>query len=338
MKLYLKIIIHTIYWIVYGSFSLAFSIAQKDKDWPLLSNITPHYFVNFLWAIVAFYLFYFYFINFFERKQFGLYLLFSVILSFLLAVCFLLIHRIFFPGFAVLDVRVFGPPTVGTFIIFQTGILVRGFENWFSNIQLKAELENQRLKNELELLKAQVNPHFLFNTLNNIDSLISKEPTKASKALITLSDIMRYMLYETKDQEVDLNSEISHIRDIVSLQMLRFRQTDYVSYTVDGIPDGHKVAPLLFIPFIENAFKFAQFAGEIPVVAIRFEIINKEILFTCINSFDPEKTSLLKNHSGGLGLSNVKKQLEMLYPGRHTLKVEKKNTKFEAVLHLELYG
>jgi two-component system, LytTR family, sensor kinase len=335
MKLYLKIIIHAIYWLVYGSFSLAFSMAQQGNGWPLLSDITPHYFINFVWAVVAFYLFYFYFIRFFERKQFFLYLIFSVLLSIAITFAFLPIHKIFYRSFNLLDYRIFGPPMSGTFIILQCGILVRGFENWFSNIQLKAELENKNLKNELELLKAQVNPHFLFNTLNNIDSLITKEPAKASKALITLSDIMRYMLYETTGPEVDLSREISHIRNVISLQSLRFRQPDYVSFILNGSPENHQIAPLIFIPFIENAFKYAHYSGELPVVTIRFDITERGILFACINFFDPKKAEVLSSNRG-LGLSNLRKQLSLLYPGRHELKVEKKNTKFEAVLQIDI--
>jgi len=244
------------------------------------------------------------------------------------------VHKIFFPGFNLLDYHVIVPPMAGTFIILQTGILVRGFENWFSNIQLKNELENQKLKNELELLKSQVNPHFLFNTLNNIDSLIVKEPAKASKALIALSEIMRYMLYETKGSQVGLSGEISHIRNIIALQALRFRQPGYVSFILNGSPENHKVAPLIFIPFIENAFKYAYYSDSLPVVTIRFDINEKEILFACSNFYNCQKNEVISN--SGIGLSNLRKQLSLLYPDRHELKVEKKNTKFEAVLRLDI--
>lgn len=244
------------------------------------------------------------------------------------------VHKIFFSGFDLLNYHIIGPPVIGTFIIFQTGILVRGFENWFSSIQLKAELENQKLKNELDLLKSQVNPHFLFNTLNNIDSLITKEPAKASKAIITLSEIMRYMLYETTDPKVPLLSEISHIRNIISLQSLRFRQPDYVLFLLNGSPENHQIAPLLFIPFIENAFKYAHYSGELPVVTIRFDIAEKEILFTCINYFDSAKKEVMS--TGGIGLPNLRKQLSLLYPGKHELKVENKNAKFEAILRIDI--
>ncbi len=334
MKPILKILIHAIYWMVFGSFSLAVSVLQHGDEWPLLSNINPHYFINFAWAAVAFYLFYFYFIRFFERKQFFLYLFFSVLLSIAITIVFLLVHKIFYHSFNLLDLHVFGPPIAGTFIILQTGILVRGFETWFSNIQLKTELENKNLKNELELLKSQVNPHFLFNTLNNIDSLIHSIPDNASAALITLSEMLRYMIYETKTDTVPLQKEINYLKNYIRLQQLRFRNPDYIRVSFPDSCRGEQIAPMLFIPFIENAFKFSTDKGIYPVIDISVFCNAKSVLFTCVNYYSQEKTA--NNKTGGLGLCNVKRRLDLLYAENYSLNIKNESPTFNVELRIDL--
>jgi sensor histidine kinase YesM len=334
VKIYLKLIIHSTYWLVFGSFSLAVSMAQHGNRWPLLSNLNPHYFINFLWAGTAFYLFYFYFIRFFERKQFLRYLLYSLLISIAITILFMPIHKLFYPALNLYDLRTMGTPIAGTFIIVQTGILVRGFENWFSNIPLKTELENKNLKNELELLKSQVNPHFLFNTLNNIDSLIHSTPANASKALITLSEMLRYMIYETKTDTVLLQKEITYVKNYISLQQLRFRNPDYVRVILPDSCCGEEIAPMLFIPFIENAFKFASDTGTNPVIDITVFCEPKSIRFVCRNYFSLDKQNSQK--SGGVGLCNVRRRLDLLYPGKHSLRISDVLPVFEVELTIEL--
>lgn len=332
MKIYLKIIIHSIYWVVFGSFSLAVSMSRQGDDWPLLSNLYPHYFINFIWAGVAFYLFYFYFIRFFERKQFAKYLLFSVLLSVAITWIFLPVHKLFYPLINLSNYNVFIPPMFGTFIIVQTGILVRGFENWFTNIPIKTELENRNLRNELELLKSQINPHFLFNTLNNIDSLIHSSPVNASASLITLSEILRYMIYETRSETVSLQKEITYLKNYISLQNLRFRNPAYINFSVPADCRSINIAPMLFIPLVENAFKFSSDIGKYPVIDILIECGQNNISFSCINYFNG---SAIKS-GGGLGLSNVKRRLDLLYNNRYDLCIVKENSVFKVELNINL--
>jgi two-component system, LytTR family, sensor kinase len=333
MKLPLKVLIHSIFWLVYLMFAFVFSISPNPDNWPLLSNIAPHFIVNFLWAAVIFYLFYFYFIRFFEWRQFVKYLLFSFVLSIAVTFLFLPVHRIFFPSFMISDYRIFGPPIAGSFIIAQCGCLVRGFENWFGDIQQKTELENRNLKNELELLKSQVNPHFLFNTLNNIDSLIQKSPEDASKALISLSDMLRYMIYDTKTDMVPLNQEIAYIRHYIRLQQIRFRQTDYVTCSlVDNC--SACIAPLLLLPFIENAFKYAYNTGQAPVISINLLCSDNMLHFTTKNYFNKDQKTI--ERTGGVGLENVKRRLALIYPGKHNLKIWQENNTFMVDLKIEL--
>jgi two-component system, LytTR family, sensor kinase len=334
MKLYLKMLIHAIYWLVFGLLSLTVSLTKRADALPMISDITPHYIINFIWAIIAFYLFYLYFIRYFERKEFTRYLLYSIIVSLAITALFLPSHKLIVGSFNMFKVRIFGPPLVGTFIIAQCGSLVRGFENWFANIQLRAELENRNLKNELELLKSQVNPHFLFNTLNNIDALIHTVPANASASLITLSDMLRYMIYETNTNSVPLTKEITYLKNFISLQQLRFRNPNYIKASFPEQCQGVSVAPMLFLPFLENAFKYAVNTGHYPVIDISVTCHDNSVVFICQNYYGQEKE--VERKLGGVGLTNVKRRLELLYKERHTLDIRQENAIFRVELSLFL--
>ena len=333
MKLPLKILIHTIFWLVFLMFTFLISIGPKTSDWPPLSNMAPHFVINFIWATIIFYLFYGYFIRFFEQRQFVKYLLFSIASSIAITFLLLPIHKLFFAPFDIFNYRIFGPPIAGSFILAQCGCLVRGFENWFTDIQHKSELENRNLKNELELLKAQVNPHFLFNTLNNIDSLIEKAPKDASKALISLSDMLRYMIYDTKTDLVPLRNEIAHIRHYIELQQMRFRQTDYVSWSFDDNSSA-MIAPLLLVPFIENAFKYAYYTNKVPVIEINLNCSDNDLHFSIKNYFNADRQPI--ERTGGVGLENVKRRLALVYPGKHNLEIKQENHTFMVDLKISL--
>lgn len=333
MKLLIKIVIHGIFWVVFEAFSVLMSLAGKTQEgFPANYDMTPHFIVNTLWAIFAFYISYMYLMQYFERRQFVRYLLYSIIVCIALTLCMMPLHKVILRSFEVLSPNALLPPVLGTFIIAQCGSLVRGFENWFASMKLKAELENRNLRNELELLKSQVNPHFLFNTLNNIDSLIYTSPDAASKSLITLSELLRYMIYETNADTVPLEKEINYIRKYVELQRLRFKSPETVSLRIEAGGGSTHIAPLLFIPFVENAFKYAESKGKMPVVDISLKDTAGSLTFRCVNYFNPSKISSRK--TGGVGLENVKRRLELLYKGKSELTIEKINDTFTVELKL----
>lgn len=334
MRLSLKIVIHSIYWVVFLVFTLLVSVAPKPEQWPTLLELPPHLIINTIWAVIIFYFHYLFVIKYFEKKQLFKYLSISVLSSILLTIIMLPVHKLFFPAFSLLDLKFIGPPMGGTFIIAQSGCLVKGFENWFDNIRVKTELENRNLRNELELLKSQVNPHFLFNALNNIDSLIHKSSKDASKSLINLSDMLRYMIYETNTERVALSSEIQYIQNYIELQHLRYRDPKYISLSIKYDCDSALIAPMLFIPFIENAFKFSYNNGKMPAVEIIIECEKDILHFLCKNYFNADFSKQQKN--GGVGLENVKRRLELLYPQKHDLKISKENDTFSIELNIQL--
>ena len=336
MKYILKILIHSLFWLVYVLFYLLMEVMPRGEVFVALQDLTPQFYINFVWAAVIFYTSYYCLIRYFEKSQLVKYLLLSITLSVLVSVIFFVFIKFFFSDFNLFDYHIFLPPMVGSFIIAQCGCLVRGFEKWFSNIQVKSEIENKNLKNELELLKSQVNPHFLFNTLNNIDSLIIKSPKDASKMLITLSEMLRYMIYETKTDAVPLQREIDYLTSYIQLQQLRFKNSDYIRFSFPE-PDvsNIQVAPMLFIPFVENAFKHSCYAEPMPVIDTSLRLDGNVLEFTCVNYFDTERIPMSDVQSG-VGLENVKRRLVLLYPGKHDLQIIKKSNTFKVQLTIKL--
>jgi len=200
-------------------------------------------------------------------------------------------------------------------------------EHWFQT----EKLAKQNLQSELALLKNQINPHFLFNTLNNIDSLIKSNTEKASETLVKLSEILRYMIYETNVANVRLADEIRHIESYVELQKLQFANRELVSLSVQGNPGNILIAPMLFIPFVENAFKHCTDKSIPNAVRITFTIHDNQVQFESVNLSDRTQR-INKDEASGVGLNIVKRRLEILYPGRHSLNIKEENNTFNVTL------
>jgi len=202
------------------------------------------------------------------------------------------------------------------------------------NNKVRLEMEQQNHESQMALLISQINPHFLFNTLHNIDSLIKRNADKASQSLIKLSEIMRYMIQDTKLDLVFVENEIDHIKNYISLEKLRLKNDKFVNIDIKGNFKGCKIAPMLFIPFIENAFKHSVDSDMEEGISIKFLLENNSILFNCENIYDISE--LEKDKSHGIGLETVKKRLDLLYKNRHKLSINSNNLVFKVNLKIEL--
>jgi len=204
------------------------------------------------------------------------------------------------------------------------------------NEKQRKELENQRLQSELSFLKSQVNPHFLFNTLNNIYSLSLGRSERAPEAIMKLSQLLRYMLYETDDKNVSLDKEIAHIEDYIALQ--RMRLTDDVKVTLDkkGNLEGKHIEPLLLIPFVENAFKHGIHPKYPSFINISVSIEGDVFLFKVVNSVVPLAAAQPKDKNSGIGLNNVAKRLNLLYPDRFELDTKITEKEYAVSLKINL--
>ncbi|MBN1819605.1 MAG: histidine kinase [Prolixibacteraceae bacterium] len=199
----------------------------------------------------------------------------------------------------------------------------------------QSEFERRSVQSELGVLRSQVNPHFLFNVLNNIDSLIFENKEKASNAIFLLSKIMRFMLQESSEEKVMLDKELTYINDYLELAKLSFEDKNYVNFKITGEVGGKMVPPLLFIPVIENAVKHCNKQSPSPGISIHFTIGSNYIILETSN-FTKSTSVKLPDNSSGTGLKNVKKRLAILYKENFTLKIEKTDNKFNVYLKTPL--
>jgi sensor histidine kinase YesM len=179
------------------------------------------------------------------------------------------------------------------------------------------ELKTQNFQTELAYLKSQINPHFLFNTLNNIAVISEKYPEKVTPILIELSNVLRYQLYESEKTSVLLSKEIENLRHYLQLEAMRLNNAQ-CDLRVEGFVNGFKVAPLLFLPFFENAVKHSANPSGKTTIDILFRIEEKNLIFIAKNSKSPFKS----NQLGGIGLKNIQRRLELLYPNKYTLAID----------------
>lgn len=201
------------------------------------------------------------------------------------------------------------------------------------NNQLKLARQ-EKLNAELLYLKAQINPHFLFNTLNSIYSLALTKSDDTASAIVKLSGMMRYVITESQHHFVSLDKEISYISDYIELQKIRLVDWVKLSFTVTGNTAGKQIAPLLLIPFIENAFKYGVNAEEDSVIKIDIVIDEKTLILEVSNN--KVQTNIETTESSGLGLENTRGRLELVYPQKHSLFIRDEKHVFFVSLKLDL--
>lgn len=228
---------------------------------------------------------------------------------------------------------IYGVMGIGT-IYSLLGILSRVSVVWYTDKQKQAETEKQNLAIELAMLRAQVNPHFLFNTLNNIKSLVKSLPPKAVYSIEKLNGIMNYMLYESSLETVPFEKEITYIKDYIELERIRYSSPEYITFNVTGNYSGVKIPPLIFMPFIENAFKHGNKLKEPPGIRINIDINDNAVNFFTKNYVKDNSETRIKN--SGFGLKNIRRRLGLLFGNKYELKILNENKEFSVNLKLIL--
>lgn len=211
---------------------------------------------------------------------------------------------------------------------------IRVTQEWYKNEKQKREMEKEKLVSELSLLRSQVNPHFLFNTLNNIYSLSNRKSDKTPEAIQKLSELMRYMLYESKDEKVRLTKEIDYLRNYIDLQKLRLTEEVKIIFEVEGDIQDKRIEPLLLIPFIENAFKHGVSYTRDMEINIQLIVKDDELILIVENPVD--ESLINKDIPSGIGLENIKKRLNLLYPDKSNLKIIHSHNKHKIELTIKL--
>ncbi|NDV68951.1 sensor histidine kinase [Dysgonomonas sp. 25] len=205
------------------------------------------------------------------------------------------------------------------------------FKNWILDSQQAEELETTTTQMELKLLEKQINPHFLFNMLNNANIMIKGDPDRASSIILKMKDMLRYQMNDNAQEKVFLKDDILFLNDYLELEKTRRDAFEY-SISQTGSMDKIQVPPLLFITFVENAVKH-NMDSDASYVHIWFEVVKNKLIFICENSI-PSKPA--KKKEGGLGLTNIRRRLDLLYPNNYSLKLDKTDSKYTARLELKI--
>jgi two-component system LytT family sensor kinase len=243
-------------------------------------------------------------------------------------------------GFTTFNTNLHSAYFFSTFLYVGITSFLKLINDWLSlqDINLKlVKIEQQKLEAELKTLKGQLNPHFLFNSLNNIYSLALIKSDKVPELILKLSDLMRHIIYESKENYISLDKELEFVNNFIVLQKIRTSDKTKINYKIIGHIPSAKIAPLLFEPFIDNAFKHGlPGTGDSDFINIIFNFENREsLIFKLENNY--EELYGQKKTNSGIGLKNVKQRLKLLYqPHEYKLDIHKKNNIHVVTLELKL--
>lgn len=212
---------------------------------------------------------------------------------------------------------------------------IKMVKKWFEQQKEKHEIEKQNLKKELNLLKAQLNPHFLFNTLNNLYSISMKEASKTSEGIAQMAGLLQAVLYECNDAEIPLEKEVKLIENYIELERLRYGEQLQVKFEMSGTYETRKIAPMLLFTFVENSFKHGGANSEgVFFIHINIAVTGKLLRFSAKNSMSVKKLAV-KTKTGGIGLQNARKRLDILYEGRYRLQTDESLSCYNLLLEIE---
>ncbi len=322
---------------------------------PIDSSVIPEQAFSLFFILSNFFYIAFYYANsnllipkILERKKVGLYILIILLLLIFFGV-FPRVYQYFFGDiqrFATAirptkTPRNFRPPilspgSIAIFLlvlIFSTGIKV--VSQWFQSEKRNKEIQNEKLQTELSFLKAQINPHFLFNTLNNIYALAAAGSDKTAPAVMKLSSIMRYVLTEASNETVPLEKEIQFTTHYIELQKMRLTDKSPVDFVVCGDPTYKKISPLLLLPLVENAFKYGISNRELSPIRILLEIKDKAMHFEVQNN-KYHGSNLKPAENTGIGINNTRRRLELMYHNHYSMDIDDTDSTYTVNLNIQL--
>ena len=336
----IKVFSHILVWLVLFSIPYILSYGQEQD----INRIIAHFWIPLMFYAIIFYLNYFVLI---DRFLFTKKTLLFIVLNLVMIALFILIKE-------QIEDRLFvdlikkrssangsGPPFKMIIYVQMLSymapllfsIAIKTTQRWVKTEAEHKEAANFKLQSELQHLHYQLQPHFFFNSLNNIYAMVDVSPEQAKTSIHSLSKLMRYMLYETNMELVPLSKEIEFIKKFIDLMKLRVSDKTEVNYNLPSEETGINIAPLLFISLIENAFKHGVSASKASQININMTCNDKTVLFTIENDNLPKKT---EDKSGsGIGIQNLEKRLKLLYPNRYKFNSKVENDRFLVTLEIE---
>ncbi len=334
-------VLHLLFWCVYLSFNIysaSFYSQVRGYDWSRGLLFTG---IQFVFTFAIAYLNYFVFLpRFLNHKKIWRYLLEFVIPFALLVMFRVYVQRILMQDspraeFFSSHMYIVQVAAIALFITIFVSML-RFAAEWFELEARKKEVENEKLYAELNFLRAQINPHFLFNTLNNLYYLAYSKSDNTTEVISKLSQMMRYMIYESNHEKVLLSKEIEYMQNYISLEQLRLNNQVPIQFNVEGETENIMVAPLIFITFLENAFKHGVNNKSTGAwIKISITMKGKQCTYIVENSKVPASADS-KEGKSGIGLQNVQRRLELSYPDQYKLKTEDRADRYSVQLDITL--
>ncbi len=326
------VIIHVLIWISFFIVPLFFMESALGRtrfifmSWFTLLLMAGYFYLNYLYLIPNFLL---------RKKTWQYFLLLALGLIIIGLIHFfyiyfignLLGHNRHRPPF----VHIAFMPLYPAILAFALSTAIRITSEWFIAEKQKKEIEAEKLFSELAFLKSQVNPHFLFNILNNICSLARKKSDDTENAIIKLAQIMRYMLQDSRDEKVCLEKEVEYLQNYIELQRLRIAERVEIRFSLTGHPEAIMIEPLLLIPFVENAFKHGVSYLEDSNIDIVL-MADKEILLFKVSNRIFSGNHETDSQGSGIGLKNVIRRLNLLYPDKHSLTITDNGAEYKVEL------
>ena len=341
-KKWVAISLHVLFWILFfvSPFIIMASAQHNPSLHPKSSDVVMAILMaNLLW-LALFYLNAYVFIpRFVYAKRFGQYLVVLLVLFCLTTFWDMFAFYLFIPGLHFTMLKLWSSTLLDlpTFVFIVIGSAAfRLIADRIREQQRIKEKETENLKTELSFLRSQVSPHFMFNVLNNMVALARKKSDLLEPSLIKLSSLLRYMLYETDEDKVLLEKEVEYLKSYIELQAQRFGRNVDIRTTFEPVTDGFVIEPMLLIPFVENAFKHGT--GLVPQaqIDIGLTLVQGQLNFSVRNRFN-ESVEWEKDKTSGIGLTNVKRRLNLLYPNSHSLEIIKAEGWFSVLLKLNLH-
>lgn len=332
-------IIQILVWSLLLLLPMLFNPPLPPREMPQMVPFNPM--VNILTTIlpIGFYYFNYYLLIplLYLRKKTFAYIL-SVICSLVVIILFSIICSYLFNYYSGNTFRLM-PPVFGHSILLFIVVLfvslgLRMNAEWKKTEEEKVKIEKEKLNAELSYLKAQVNPHFLFNTLNVIYTLATLKSEHTAEAVMKLSKLMRYVILDAHTPFVSLDKELGYVGNFIELHRLRLANNNHIDFRISGNTEGLQISPFILIPFVENAIKHGTSTIEPMMISIEITLFNNELQFTVKNNKLTTKSET--QNSTGVGIENTRKRLEMIYKKKHNLQINETAKTFEVKLNLFL--
>jgi two-component system, LytTR family, sensor kinase len=333
--------LHVLFWSLILLFPYLIKISVEHNSNSHSDNDAGNFYLafaleNLMRALLFYVNAYFFIPKLAYSRRFGQYLIALLVTFCLLTTWNRFIYSLFMPGlhFRIWSYALFELPFYIFLMLGSTAFRV--VADKIREQQRVKEKETENLKTELSFLRSQVSPHFMFNVLNNMVALARKKSDLLEPSLIKLSSLLRYMLYETDEDKVLLEKEIEYLKSFIELQAQRFGKNVDIHNTFEPVTDSFIIEPMLLIPFVENAFKHGTGLVDKAQIDICLKMEASQLNF-CVRNRYNDTTEWEKDKTSGIGLTNVKRRLNLLYPNSHSLQISKEDGWFSVLLKLNLH-